>query len=274
MIRAARALILAMALALVLAAPFGAAPALAQDSSVRSVAGHFSAAQAAGFSKQIERDLAARGARVAIVFRSGRSRDHLPDGVAYTHNAFWVHRTVRTAAGETLNGYAVYNLYAGDGKAWPVLESRLIQDWPVDFVMGSAVDDVAVIVPSPEMQRRLIALIDSPSYQRLHNSAYSLVANPFAGRYQNCTTFVLDVVAAAAWETDDPARLGADLAAHFKPTTVKANGLTRLFGPIADARLRTDDHRGPVRTATYESLAKFMGDNGLLQETYSLSYIP
>jgi hypothetical protein len=272
MIRRFRALVLALALAL--ASPLGAAPALAQDSSVRSVAGHFNGAQAAGFSKQIERDLAARGARVAIVFRSGRTRDHLPDGIAYTHGAFWVHRAVKTPTGETLNGYAVYNLYAGDGKTWPLLESRLIQDWPVDFVMGSAVDDVAVIVPSPEMQRRLVGLIDGPSYARLHNPAYSLVSNPFARRYQNCTTFVLDVVAAAAWETDDPQRIGADLRAHFTPTTVKAGGLTRLFGPIADARLRTDDHKGPVRTATYESLARFMADNGLLQEAYSLNYRP
>jgi hypothetical protein len=122
------------------------------------------------------------------------------------------------------------------------------------------------------MQRRILAVIDSPSYARLHNPAYSLVSSPWAGKYQNCTTFMLDVVAAAAWETDDPARIALDLRAHFRPTVVKASGLTRLFGPIADARLRTDDHKGPVRTATYESLASFLGDNGLLQETYSLSY--
>jgi hypothetical protein len=129
-----------------------------------------------------------------------------------------------------------------------------------------------VIIPSPEMQRRITAVIDSPAYARLHNPAYALVANPWAGRYQNCTTFVLDVVAAAAWETDDPQRIALNLKAHFKPTIVKANGLTRLFGPIADARLRTDDQKGPIRTAAYESLAGFMRDNGLMQETYSLAY--
>jgi hypothetical protein len=261
-----------LALALAVCLPLGAAPALAQDSSVQAASAHFRLEQAAAFSKQIERDLAAKGARVGIVFRSGRSRDHLPDGLAYTHGAFWVMRQVRTADGGMANAYAVYNLYAGDGKQWATTQSRLVQDWPMDFVRASAVDDVAVIIPSPEMQRRITVVIDSPAYAKLHNPDYALVASPWAGKYQNCTTFVLDVIAAAAWQTDDPARIALNLKAHFKPTIVKASGLTRLFGPIADARLRTDDHKGPIRTAAYESLAAFMRDNGLLQETYSLTY--
>ena len=262
----------AAALALALLPPLGATPAAAMDSSVQSVSGHFTPVEAAAFSKTIEKDLGAKGARVAIVFRSGRTRDHMPEGIAYTHGGFWVYRDVATSDGGHIAGYAVYNLYAGDGKQWPVTQSRLIQDWPIDFIQASAVDDVAVIVPSPEMQRRIIAVIDSPTYARLHNPDYALVSNPFSPKYQNCTAFVLDVLAAAAWQTDDPAQILADLRAHFRPTTVKAGGLLRLFGPIADARLRTDDQRGPVVTAEYASMATFMRDNGLLQETYSLTF--
>jgi hypothetical protein len=131
------------------AVAFAVLPAAAQDSSARSVAAHFTAAEAAGFSKQIEKDLAAHGARVAMVFRTGRPRSQLPDGIAYTHGAFWIYRTITTADGQSLSGYAVYNLYAGDGNAWPKTQSRLVQDFPFDFTRGSAVDDVAVIVPSP-----------------------------------------------------------------------------------------------------------------------------
>ncbi|MEO8113641.1 MAG: DUF2145 domain-containing protein, partial [Phenylobacterium sp.] len=250
------------------------APALAQDSSTHAVAPHFSAAQAAACSKQIERDLAARGARVAMVFRAGRPRQNLPKGIAYTHGAFWVYRTINTGDGRSLSGYAVYNLYAGDGAAWPKTESRLVQDFPLDFTRGSMVDDVAVIVPSPEMQRRILAVIDSPTYQRMHNPAYTLVANPWARKYQNCNNFMLNVVGAAAWETDDPARVTADLKAHFQPTIVKAGPLARLFGPIADGRLRTDDQQGPIRTATYGSISAFMDKNGLLQEAYKLDFMP
>ncbi|HEY0435676.1 MAG TPA: DUF2145 domain-containing protein, partial [Phenylobacterium sp.] len=162
-----------------------AAPAAAQDSSAHVVAAHFTAPEAAQFSKQIERDLADKGALVAMVFRTGRPRAELPPGIAYTHGAFWVYRTITTDDGRKLSGYAVYNLYAGDGHAWPKTQSRLVQDYPFDFTRGSSVDDVAVIVPSPEMQRRIIAVIDSPTYEKLHNPAYSLVANPWASRFQN-----------------------------------------------------------------------------------------
>lgn len=259
---------LAVAAAMTLAAP----AAMAQDSSARSVAAHFTAPQAAAFSKQIERDLAAHGARIAMVFRTGRPRSDLPDGIAYTHGAFWIYRTITTADGQTLSGYAVYNLYAGDGQAWPKNRSRLVQDFPFDFARGSSVDDVAVIIPSPEMQRRMLAVIDSPTYEALHNPAYSLVANPWTSKYQNCNNFMLDIVAAAAWDTTDPARITADLKAHYQPTIVKAGPLMRLFGPIADSRLRTDDQSGPIRTATYESMSAFMRQNELLQAAYSLNF--
>jgi hypothetical protein len=251
-----------------------AAPAVAQDSSAHVVAPHFSVEQAAAFSKQVERDLASKGARVAMVFRAGRMRDQLPEGISYTHGAFWVYRTIKTADGGSLSGYAVYNLYAGDGKAWSKIESRLVQDYPLDFTRGSTVNDMAVIIPSPEMQRRIIAVIDSPTYQKVHNPAYSLVANPWSRKYQNCNNFMLNVIAAAVWNTDDPQQITADLKAHYKPTIVKANTVLRLFGPIADQRLRTDDQQGPIRTATYESLAAFMGENNLLQEHYIFNYKP
>lgn len=247
--------------------------ARAQDSiSTPAAAAHFTPQQAAAFSKQVEDDLAGRGARVALVFRTGRPRAKLPEGVAYTHGAFWVYRDIRTADGGTAPGYAVYNLYAGDGHAWPATESKLVQDFPFDFTRGSAVDDVAVIVPSPEMQRRMLAVIDSPDYARLHNPSYSLVANPLSDRHQNCNGFMLDVIAAAAWETRDPAQIHADERAHYTPTVVRAGPLMRLFGPMVDGRLKTDDQSGPIRTATYESMAAFMRDNGLLQAAYTVEF--
>jgi hypothetical protein len=255
----------------------GAAPSLAsaQDSGSTAVAApRLTRAQAAAFSKQIENDLAGRGARVAIVFRTGRLRSKLPEGISYTHGAFWVYRDIHTADGRELPGYAVYNLFAGDGKVWPTTQSRLVQDWPVDFTMGSAVDDVAVIVPSPEMQRRMLAVIDSPTYEKLHNRSYSLIANPWSSKHQNCNDFMLDVIAAAAWQTDDPTQIRADERAHFIPAVVKAGPLMRLFGPMFDNRLLTDDQSGQIRTATYESMAAFMRQNGLLEAAYVLNRVP
>lgn len=250
-----------------------APPASAQDSiSTAASVAHFTPVQAAAFSKQIEDDLAGRGARVAIVFRTGRARDKLPKGIAYTHGAFWVYRDIKTAEGAIAHGYAVYNLYAGDDHQWPGDESRLVQDFPLDFARGSSVDDVAIIVPSPEMQRRILGVIDSPTYSQLHNPRYSLIANPLSPKYQNCNDFMLDVIASAAWSTTDSAQIRADEKAHFTPTVVEASGVQRLFGPMLDKRLKTDDQSGPLKTATYESMADFMKRNGLLEAAYTFNF--
>lgn len=270
-----RKLVASLALAAIVA---GAEPAIAQSApgndsgfSAKAAGTFLTGEQAAAYSKQVERDLAGKGARLAIVFRTGRPRSELPDGISYTHGAFWVYSPITLEGGRTVNGYAVYNLYHGDGETLAKDKSYLHQDFPVDFVAATAVDDVAVIIPSPEMQRRILAIMDSPVYEQLHILPYSLVSNPHDIKYQNCNEFMLDVIASAAWETTDMPQIKANLKAHFKPTKVKTNLLERLFGPMADSRLKTDDQKGTIVTATYESMAAFMKDNGLLSETYILN---
>ena len=263
---------------LALAALLLATPALAADPkpvpdsgfSGRASKPHFTPPEAAAFAKQVERDLAAKGTRVAIVFRAGKPRDKLPEGIAYTHGAFWVYGDIKGGDGQLYKGYASYNLYQGDGDKLPADQSYLAQDFPLDFISGSQVDDVAIIIPSPEMQRRLLAAIAAPGYARLHVPSYSLVSNPFDARHQNCTEFVLDVIASAAWQTEDYPQIKANLAAHFKPTVVRANIFERTFGPMVNPRLKMDDQDGPIVTATYDSIAGFMRDNHLLVETYVL----
>lgn len=256
----ATAFVLASALFAMVLPPAGAGSGAAP-------ADRFSLAEAADFSKQIEQDLAARGARLAIVFRSGRGRDGLPDGIRYTHGAFWVYHPIQTEAGDTLFGYGVYNLYHGEENQ---LISNLVQDWPLDFARGDVIGEVGIIIPSPEMQRRILGVMASPAYHRLHNPNYSLVSNPHDSRFQNCNEFMLRVVASAAWQSNDPDILQSAINAHFEPTRVRTGLLTRMFGPSVDDRLRIDDHNGPIRTTTFSSLAEFMQRNGLTQSVYEL----
>jgi hypothetical protein len=244
--------------------------AAAFDSSAAAPAGYLSAEEARDFSKEIQRELAARGARVAIVFRAGRPREDLPEGFAYTHVAFWVYQAAALPDGREVMGYTVYNLYSGDGESLPVSKSSLVQDFPFDFVAGSKEDDVAVIVPTAAVQKRLYSVIASPDYAALHVPEYALASNPADARYQNCTEFVLDVLAAAIWETRDYAQIKANLAAGFKPSRVEVGGVKRLFAPIVDARLRTDDHNGTVKTVTFESLSAFMQENGYAEDVVRL----
>ncbi len=262
---------LALALALGLTPVAGNA---AESGSGAAAVKHLSATDAALFSKQVERDLAAKGARVALVFRTGRPRKDLPEGLAYTHGAFWVYQPAQAADGHLLNGYAVYNLYQGDGKTRSKDQGYLAQDFPLDFAAPSAEDDVAVIIPTPEMQRRILQVMGGPTYYRLFNPSYSLIANPFLATHQNCDDFLLDIVAAAAWQTSDPRQIRADLAAHFKPSVVKAGGFTRFFAPMVDDGIKTDDQRGPIVTAAYESIAGFMHQYALSDQTYVIHRQP
>ncbi len=253
---------------LLLATPAAAMP----DSGGSAVTAkpYLTGAQAAAFAKQVEYDLAAKGAHVAIVFRAGRARKDMPDGVAYTHAAFWVYGDIKGGDGKTYQGYSVYNLYQGDGKTLPVNQSYLAQDFPFDFVNGSQTDDVAVIIPTEEMQARIMAVIASPAYQALHIPSYTLVSNPFDPAHQNCTEFVLDVVAAAAWQTSDYPTIKANLKASFRPSVIRTNIVQRVFAPMVDKRLNMDDQPGWIQTATYESISAFMKKNHQTEAVYVL----
>jgi hypothetical protein len=263
--------------AVCLAMTLGLAPTAghaADSGSGAAAVKHLSATDAALFSKQIERDLAAKGARVALVFRTGRPRKDLPKGLAYTHGAFWVYQPAQAADGHVVNGYAVYNLYQGDGKTRPVDQGYLAQDFPFDFTAGSIEDDVAVILPTPEMQQRILDVMASPTYQRMFNPSYSLIGNPLRAQHQNCDDFLLDIVAAAAWQTSDPRQVRADLVAHFAPSVVKTSALERFFAPVVDEGIKTDDQSGPIITAAYESIAGFMHQYSLSDETYVIHRQP
>lgn len=264
------ATIAAVALAGCATARGGSIPA-AGFSAEAPAAPRLSAEQAALFAKQIERDLAAKGARLALVFRTGEPRDTLPEGISYTHGGFWTYVPISLDDGRVVNGYAIYNLYRGDGKSLPTDQSYLHQDYPIDFTVATGMDDVGVIIPTPEMQRRILAIMDGPDYRKLHIAAYSLVSNPLDIKYQNCTEFMLDIIASAAWQTSDMKQIKANLKAHFKPTEVKTSAFERFFAPIAHKEIKTDDQNSRIVTATYDSLVAFMKDNGLLQDAYILN---
>ncbi len=227
---------------------------------------------AAAFSKQIERRLAQDGARLALVFRSGQRLDELPEGVRFTHGAFWVLQDIIAPNGDVIQGYAVYNLYAGGDTDVAPGRSALVQDFPYDFTAPMAEARAGVIIPSPEMQRRIVGIMASPTYAQLHNPSFSIVANPHDLRHQNCNEFYLDVIAAAAWEETDRAQIKANLAAYFEPAVIQTTWFQRTFGPMFNPRVQTDDHDSTVETTTFLSMAAFMQEYGLSSDVYELTY--
>jgi hypothetical protein len=240
-------------------------PALTRAGSSEGAKGMLPDVQVAAFSDRVQRDLAARGAHVAIVARMGRDPKEMPQGITYTHVGYWVYSQITRADGSVGHGYRVYNLYqnSDDGT-----RSTLVQDSPADFFAGAYRLDAGVIIPDVRLQKKLLKTITSPTYGALHNASYSVLANPKTTRFQNCTEHTLDILMASLYDTSDLRRIKANINAHFQPQHVEVNGFKRMIAPAASRALTTADHGTRIGTATFGSIARFMQTHGLEQDVY------
>lgn len=216
---------------------------------------HFSPDDIVKFSKKVERTMAAQGAHVALIARMGRPLAEMPEGMRFTHVGFAVYSKITTADGRQVPGYAMYNLYQRDEQ--PDV-SDLVQDFPVDFFAGVSVLDAGVIVPSPQLQEKLLKVIGSPAYQSLHDPHYSLIANPYTLGRQNCTEFVLDVIESAMNETADAKAIKAAIRADFKAQPVKVNAFKLVAGALFSAEVSLRDQEGAPVTATFETIGDYL----------------
>lgn len=256
-------ILLLCAVALSLLAPsFGIAGSSEAGQSIHS------AAAVAAFSDRVQKDLAARGANIAIVARTGRDPKSLPEGIDYTHVAFFVFSRIKQDDGTAYNGYRVYNLYQIKGND---AQSHLVQDAPADFFAGAHRLDAGIIIPDQRLQKKLLRVIASPAYSQLHNANYAVLANPRSSQFQNCTEHTLDVLMAALYNTSDRAQIKANIAAHFTPQPIQLGALKRALAPAASKALTTADHGPRVSTATFGSIARFMQTNDLIDTVYRLT---
>ena len=217
---------------------------------------HFTPDQVIRFAKKVERTLAEQGTRVAVLARMGRPQSEMPDGMHFTHVAFAVYSEISTADGRKLPGYAIHNLYQLDKQ--PDV-SELVVDYPVDFFSAVAELEAGVIIPSPELQQRLLQVIGTPTYTTLHDPHYSLIANPYTLGRQNCTEFVLDVIQSAIYQTGDLGVIKANTRAYFKAQDVNVNPLKLLLGSMFSAEVSMSDQPGaPPVTATFETLGRYL----------------
>ena len=222
----------------------------------------------APFAREVEETLAERGVHVALVGRVGRDRSELPDGIEYTHMGFWVYSDIQAEDGSVRRGYRVYNLYQRGAE--PDV-SDLVQDGPVDFLSGAVQLEAAIIIPDPKLQKKLISVMSSPDYRKMHNPNYSLLSNPDTNTYQNCTEFTLNVLMAALYGTDDIGRIKTNIRAHFAPQPIRISGFKRVLGPMFMDGVAMDDHGNQVRTATFGTISRFMTQHGLTTEIIRLT---
>ena len=237
------------------------------DSYQVPVSTHFAPELIASFAKKVETIVANKGARVFIIGRVGRPEHELPKGVTYTHVGFGVYSQIKTTTNQTMFGYTMYNLYQHTSN--PQI-SDLVQDFPVDFFTGVHQLKAGIIIPNPVLQRRLLDVISSPTYAKLHNPKYSVISNPFVSEYQNCTEHVLDVINAAIYNTNDIDQLKINSKIYFVPHAIQAGPIKRLMAAMFAPDIALSDHGKVIKTSTFTTIAKYLHTYSLLQENFTI----
>ena len=238
------------------------------DSSTAKVNPNLNADDVAQLAKNVEHLAAEHGARVIIVGRIGRKAEDLPVGINYTHIGIGVYSMIETKDGERIPGYAMYNLYQDSTNK---NTSYLATDFPFDFF--SSVQDLkaGVIIPNIKLQNKILEVIQSGTYKKLHIPRYSAIASPFTQRYQNCTEYVLDIINSSIYETADMGELKQYAKSYFEPQRVNISGLKLVVGSIFTQGVTTTDHKNGVSTATFTTIRNYLDKYGLLQAQYEVT---
>jgi hypothetical protein len=219
------------------------------------------------FAKNVEKYAAAQGARAFIIARVGRAEKDLPKGINYTHTAVAIYSDITLTTGEIVQGYAIHNLYQLPDQP---KRSQLVQDYPVDFFWGAQVLKAGIIIPSDEIQTRLIHLIASGKNVDLHNPKYSVIANPMNNRLQNCTEYTLDLINAAIYQTTNIKQLKANTREHFTAQRVGTSRIKLMFGALLMDDVTTKDHRGKIATTTFGSIHTYLDQYQLAKHGVTL----
>lgn len=215
----------------------------------------FKPKEIARFAKSVEKYAAKHGARAFIIARLGQPKSKLPKGIDFTHTAIAVYSEITLSDGKRVRGYAIHNLYQD---ANDFGNSSLVTDYPVDFFWGVHELKAGIIIPTPELQNKIIDVIESGKNKMLHNSKYSLVANPFNNEYQNCTEHTLNIINSAIYQTTDMKQLKVNTRAYFEPQRVNVSRFKLALGNMFSDGIHTKDHQGKIRTTSFSSIAEYL----------------
>ena len=215
----------------------------------------FSPEEIAKFAKNVEKYAAKQGARAFIIARVGQPTNKLPKGIEYTHTAIAVYSQITLSNGDKVKGYAIHNLYQSAKDSG---KSSLVTDYPVDFFWGAYELKAGIIIPTPELQAKIVDVISSGQNRLLHNPNYSLVANPFNNTYQNCTEHTLDIINAAIYQNSDIDRLKASAKAYFEPQKVHVSRFKLAMGSLFSEGVSLKDHERSVETASFSAIARYL----------------
>lgn len=213
-----------------------------------------------GLAERTARALDASGAKVVVLARAGQDLSRYGLGWSHLGLAYRDPASGRWRVVHKLNqcGTAVADVYRqGLG------EFFLDDPWRYE---------AAYVVLKPELQQRVLeALTDDRRATRLHTPAYSVVAYPWAQRYQQSNQWAIETLASAAEPAaTDRGRAQAWLQLRdYRPTTLRVNTFERLGARITAANVAFDDHpnekrfAGRIESVTVDSVFDWLQRSGL-----------
>lgn len=147
-------------------------------------------------------------------------------------------------------------------------ESNLFNEGLGNFFMdGMFAYEARIVVPSPDVQQRLAAMLASTTPLRMHMPRYNMLAYPFRTTYQNSNQWLLESWAAAmsTFPVTDRTQAQAWLKlANYQPITLEIPAMTRLGGRMFRANVAFDDQpferrmAGHIDAVTVESVIRFV----------------
>jgi len=177
--------------------------------------------------------------------------------------------------------YSHVGIVVRDGGQWRVVhllndcgssDGAMYVDGLLDFYLAARISlDTAIVWLDIRTATRVAATITDHSAAGLFDPDYNVIANPRSERYQNCTGFVLEVLALAMDEgqVSDRAhaqRLAADTG--FVPHTLHIPYSRRIVGGLFSANAHFTDHplrdrlSGEYDVVTVEAIFDWLARNG------------
>jgi hypothetical protein len=128
--------------------------------------------------------------------------------------------------------------------------SRIYEQGLANFLLDNLFSlDVKMIVPTPDVQNKLAAVLASSKVTSFHNKNYSMIAYPFSTQYQQSNQWVLELLVSALFGANDREAAQEYLkATAFTPTLIPINSFSKFGANIFRKNVSFDDH--PDREAT------------------------
>ena len=142
--------------------------------------------------------------------------------------------------------------------------------------------EAAFVELTPEAQSKLLPLLsDNTRLDDWHEPRYSMVAYPWAIRYQQSNQWALETLAGAmdAGATNRQRAQAWLQLRGYEPTTLRIDPLTRLGGRMTRANIEFDDHPNAKRfsdrieTVTVDSVFAWLQRSGLTAGTKTVQVI-